>query len=531
MLGQVNRSTVSQLRRGNVPLRQIVAWLDWPAFAAFSLPFVLYWLTAAPTLYNLDSAELTTAVATNGLMRATGYPLYLLVGKLWSWLPLSADIGYRMNLFSAFCGALTILLGERILQRMGVSAWARFGSLGLLATAPFFWALSLIAEVYTLHTALMAGTILALLRWAETPSPRRFALPILLLALSLGNHAATVLLVPGCVWFVLSRHPRQLAQPRVLAAGAGGLLLGASVFLLLPLRYATHPAFNYAGLYDAAGVFHPTDLHTWAGFWQLITGQIFAGQMFGYRLTELGPQLSAYVGQLWLAFFAIGIGPGIVGMLVLWRRDWRLNGMLALMVLANAIFYINYRVVDKDTMFLPTYLIFALWVGVGYQWLHGWVLATAQGAGQREGSDFSRPKLGMLVPLVAAAAVVLAVGANWQRVDLSGDWSTREQGEAILAEVEANALIFGWWDTVPAIQYLQLVEGQRPDVTAINRFLIRPEAMNELILTAVEERPVYINNPSIALLRETTATAAGPLYRLAPKKARSAEPSFTVSGQ
>ena len=29
---------------------------------------------------------------------------------------------------------------------------------------------------------------------------------------------------------------------------------------------------------------------------------------------------------------------------------------------------------------------------------------------------------------------------------------------------------FGWWDSIPVVEYLQLVEGERPDVTAINRF-------------------------------------------------------------
>ncbi len=516
MLERADSLTAVNLKQTEDSLRQLVARLDWSAAVAFGLPFLLYWVTAAPTIYNLDSAEFTTAVAANGLIRATGYPLYLLLGKLWSWLPLSADMGYRMNLFSAFCGALTILLAERILRRLQVSGWARLGALGLLASAPFFWALALIAEVYTLHTALMAGIILALLRWAESPTPLRFALPILLMALSMGNHAATALLVPGCVWFVLTRHPRQMLQPRTLAAGMGALLLGTAVFLILPLRYATQPIFNYAGLYDAAGNFQPANLQTWNGFWQLITGQTFAGQMFGYRLAEVGLQITAYAAQLWTAFFAIGIGPGIMGMIVLWRKDWRLNGMLTLMFLANAIFYINYRVVDKNTMFLPTYLIFAIWLGVGYQWLLVWVRPSMSGTNHHNAPP-SRFKVDRLVQLFIVGVVALAVGMNWQQVDLSDDWSTRLQSEAILNQAEPDALIFGWWDTVPAIQYLQLVEGQRTDVTAINRFLISPEEMNKLILTEIGRRPVYINNPSIALLRETTVTAVGPLYRLEPK--------------
>lgn len=484
--------------------------LDWTAVAAFGLPFLLYWLTLAPTIYNLDSAELTTAVASNGIIRATGYPLYLVVGKIWSVLPVG-DMGYRMNLFSAFWGALTVLLADRILRRLAVGGWARLGALGLLATAPFFWALSLIAEVYTLHTALMAGVIWALMWWAERPSPFRLALPIFLMTLSLGNHAATILLVPGCLWYVLVSHPRQLWQPRVWAAALIALMPGASIFLVLPLRYAAQPAFNYAGIIDAAGIFQPVNLQSWAGFWWLISGKSFAGQMFGYTGTAVWSEVWAYLGQLWAAFLIVGIGPGLLGCLVLWRRDRRLSGLLTLMFLANAIFYINYRVVDKTTMFLPTYLVWALWLGVGYQFIFDWL----------KGLGHSRPAIKDLptaaLRIAVMGFVLLAVLLNWGRVDRSDDWSTREQSEEILALVKPNALIFGWWETVPAIQYLQLVEGQRPDVTAVNRFLISGADMNQLIMSELGQRPIYVNNPSVELLRHVTVRPVGSLYLLEPR--------------
>ena len=85
--------------------------LDYRTAAAFVLPFVLYVLTLAPTVYGLDSAELTTAAAIGGLPRATGYPLYLMLGRVWSRLPIG-DVGFRMNLFSAFWGAFTIALSS-----------------------------------------------------------------------------------------------------------------------------------------------------------------------------------------------------------------------------------------------------------------------------------------------------------------------------------------------------------------------------------------------------------------------------------
>ncbi|HEX6386457.1 MAG TPA: DUF2723 domain-containing protein [Anaerolineae bacterium] len=479
---------------------------DWPTLAAFGLPLILYLLTLAPTIYNLDSAELTTAAVTSGITRATGYPLYLILGKMWSWLPFG-DMGYRMNLFSAVCGATTILLAERILRHLHVGPWARFGALGLLASAYYFWALSLIAEVYTLHTALMAGVVLLLLRWAEAPSPVRLAWPILLATLSLGNHAATTLLIPGYIWYVLASHPHQLCRPRVLAAGFVAAVAGATVYLYLPLRYSAQPAFNYAGHYDATGTFIPVNLQTLDGFLWLTTGRGFAGFMFGYQPAELWPQVQDFAVQLWRAFFALGIGPGIPGIFVLLRRNWRMGVLLLLLFFAHTLFFINYRAVDKDTMFLPSYLIWTLWLGVGYQVLVNW---TQQEPGPR---IFTWLVRGLIV-----GAVLVAVGWNWRLVNLSGDWSTREQSEAILRQVEPGALIFGWWDTIPGVQYLQLVEGERPDVTTINRFLISGSDMNQLILHEMEQQPVYVDSLPFELLGVTMITPVGALYRIEPQE-------------
>jgi hypothetical protein len=488
----------------------LAARVDWPGLAAFALPLLLYMRTLAPTIYNLDSAEFTTAVATNGIVRATGYPLYLLLGKLWLGLPLGGDAGYRLNLLSAVCAALTIFLAERILRRLGVGGWARFGALGLLTTAPYFWSLSLIAEVYTLHTALMAGVILTLIHWAEKPTPSRLALPVLLITLSLGNHAATVLLIPGCIWFVLTSHPRQLGQAQVWMTGITAVLLGSIVFLTLPWRYAQQPAFNYAGMYDASGSFVPVNLQTLDGLLWLLTGQSFSGQMFGYRLAEIGEQMADYGRQLVTAFLFVGVGPGLAGLFILLRRNWRLGGLLLLFFLTNSWFYINYRVIDKNTMYLPTYLVWAIWAGVGYQALlpRGFVGTNGRQAWRDSPA----------VPALLVVPILLAILWNWSLVDLSDDWSTRTRSEAILQLVEPDALILGWWDTVPAVQYLQLVEGQRPDVLVINRFLISGEDMNRLILQEIGRRPVYINNPSIELLNVAQATAVGPLYRLEPRQ-------------
>lgn len=476
------------------------AWLR--TALAFVFALGLYGLTAAPTIYNLDSAELTTAAATGGLMRATGYPLYLLVGRLWVFLPLG-DVGYRFNLLSAVAGALTIALADRILQRLKVGGWAAFGALGLLATGQYFWALSLIAEVYTPQTALLAGLVLALLRWRQRPTLLRTSVVGLLVGLGFSHHASTVLLLPGVVAGFLLQAGTPALKPRTWLAAGLGLALGLAPYLDLVLRYTQAPTFNYAGQYDSAGIFHAVDLTTVEGLVWLVTGRSFAGQMLGYDFAGLWHETVDYLVQLGRSFLGIGLGPAVLGWWVLWRRDRTLAAILSSMFLLSAGFFIGYRVLDKITMFLPTYVIWAIWLGLGLQW----ILSVEWAA------TWTPCMLRATYMLIVAASVVW----NLSLADQSHDRTTRERGEAILEHAEPDALVFGWWDTAPVVSYLQLVEGHRPDVRVVNRFLVPYDSLLIWIEREASVRPVYIDTAPPELLDTLYAEASGPLVRLRPR--------------
>jgi hypothetical protein len=114
-------------------------------------------------------------------------------------------------------------------------------------------------------------------------------------------------------------------------------------------------------------------------------------------------------------------------------------------------------------------------------------------------------------------AALTALIWNWPLADHSRDWSARERGEAILAAVEPDALVLGWWETVPLVEYHQLVEGRRPDITAINRFLIAGPDLEALVAREARVRPVYIDVPTSELLRHYLVEPAGPIYRLSPR--------------
>src|SRR4030042_3071853 len=481
--------------------------VDWRGLASFWLPFWIFLLTLATTIYNLDSAELTTAASTGGLMRSTGYPLYLTLGYIWSKIPLG-DVGYRMNLLSAIFGALTIFLAERILRRWRLVGWAKLGALGLLATSTFFLGLSLVAEVYTLHTALMAGLILAMLHWSDSPTPRRMLIIGLLGGMGMSHHAAMVLLIPGSLFFVLSTHPKAALAPRSLLAFSLAALVGLSFYLYLPLRYLAQPAFNYAGTFDAGLNFHPVNLTTLEGLWWLVSGRAFTGVMLAYNGLGLWHETQHYLTQLVHAFFAFGIGPGLLGMILLFRRNWRVGGMLGLMFFFTASFFINYQVMDKDTMYLPPYLIWTLWVGFGIQVL-------LESIKQIDSVRIRTLSLRISSVLIMTT-VLFSLVWNWRIVDLSKDWTTRLLGGTILKKAERGAVVYGWWDVVPAIQYLQLVEGMRPDVKAINRFLISQSDMMTAIKKEIQARPIYVDNIIRELSTMMSTKSIGPVYQLTP---------------
>lgn len=61
----------------------------------------LYLPTLAPGLLYGDSAELQTLAQTLGLTHPTGYPVYVLIARLFVALVPLGSIAYRVNLLSA----------------------------------------------------------------------------------------------------------------------------------------------------------------------------------------------------------------------------------------------------------------------------------------------------------------------------------------------------------------------------------------------------------------------------------------------
>ena len=436
-------------------------------------PFLIYLLTAAPTVYWLDAAELTTGAYTLGIIHAPGSPLYLLLGYIFTHLPIG-DIGYRLNLMSVFTSTLTVLLFYLILYHLTRQQLLTLITSWFVAFTYYVWDPALSAELYSLQGCLLVGLIFLTLKWREQKQLWQLCLLALLFGLGLGNHLSLILLLPGFALLALSV-PSLWQRPRWLLLGTGCGLLGASVYLYLPLRYLAGPELNYAGDY------WDVNLASWPGFWWMVTGKMFNSLFFAVPPHQLPVEILRYGHRLWSNFIGFGALIGFWGLVSDFQRRPIFHLSLLIMFVGHLVFYIPYSAPDQSTMLLPSYLIWGIWFGLGvYTLSERFTLS----------KDAHKNAMAWSTFILILALIALVI--NFSYTNKRGDWSARERGEEIFAALKPNAIFIGSWIDIPILEYLQVVEAQRVDVKTVN-VIFTPTDQGKLIVSkALDEGvPVY----------------------------------------
>ena len=485
--------------------------------AVAAVTAVLYARTLAPTVLRygeaetLDAAMLQAGVSVLGIGHPTGYPTYMMLTHLFTYLPVG-DPAYRVNLASAVYGAAAVsvvyLAGWR-LSRSAMAAAAGALAFGLSGT---FWSQAVIAEVYTLEALLVVLVILVLLLWRDRRDDRYLLLCALLVGLSLTHHLTSVLLVPAALAFVFLADRDVFSKTELLLKGLGFFALGLLPLLYLPVRAIMEAPLNEA------------DPSTPGRFLLLVTGGSFLAesseegrQCDPSALALVGPSAKLelfgerILGQFPVALLLVGL---VAAVYVLFadRALAALLGTLSLGCVVQSVVYLWLGIEDFYVFLIPAWLALGLCVSVGLGILVRRVENLRVGLAARRTSIIALSALMLALPLLGAREA-------YDALDRSGDYGGRRTVEAVAQNAEEGATVLHHRSS---LWYMVLVEGRRRDLTLIDPFCTSWDRHTDVVwpdpISAAEADARYGTGDTTGVAAAREAAKVGPVYVLGGKR-------------
>jgi tetratricopeptide (TPR) repeat protein len=217
----------------------------------FLVAFVSYLKTMAPTASFWDCGEFIACSYILGIAHPPGTPLFILIGRLFSIIPLYGEIAARVNFISVLSSALAVWLCYILLVKL-VSYWQKdeptvwmkvgkyvgavTGSL-FLAFSDTFWANAVEAEVYGTSMFLMLLLLYLGLVWMDkrrTPKGTKLLILISYLGfLGLGIHMTIFIIMPAIFLLVILVDRERLFDWRFWITGMVLMLVMHSVIPFL----------------------------------------------------------------------------------------------------------------------------------------------------------------------------------------------------------------------------------------------------------------------------------------------------------
>src|SRR5215203_6006978 len=488
---------------------------------------VLYGGTLAPTVLpygapdTLDSPMLQAEVSVLGIGHPTGYPTYMMLTHLFTYLPIG-NPAYGINLASAVYGVTAVLViylaGLRLCRR-AVAAAAGTLAFGL---SEAFWGQAVISEVYTLEALLVALVILALLVWRDTRAERYLLLSASLVGLSLTHHLTSVLLVPAAPAFVVLTDRSVFSKVGLMLKSLGLFLFGLLPFLYLPIRAIMQSPLDEA------------DPSTPWRFLLLVTGGSFLAESSekgrhcspsALALADPSTKLGLFADHLLGQFSIILMLVGVFAAVFLLFRDRAatvLLGTLFFGCLGQAVVYLQLGIEDFYVFLIPAFLAFGLCISAGLGVVLRWTEGLAAGSATGRIIVLVLSFLMLAIPLVG-------VRGAYAVHDRSGDLGGRKTIETVASNVKRNATILHHRSP---LWYMVLVEGRRQDLTLIDPFCTSWDRHTDVVwpdeISASEAADRYGTDDTTGVESARRAARKGPVYLLA--NARSSLESFREAG-
>lgn len=484
------------------------SYLDWVlALCVGLLSLALYTRTLSPGVLPGDSGEFQVLAYQLGIAHCPGYPIYLLMAKAFTLLPLG-DVAYRVNLFSAFMAAIAVA-GVYLLARLiQANRWAAiFGALAL-AVSDTFWSQAVIAEVYSAAAVFTVYILVCVLYWQRTGKAFPLFLAGLLGGISLGVHTTVLVLAPGIAVFIWLHRREHPGFWRPAFGGAlAGLLLWLTVFVIIDQNYPPANIFN--GAYETArsawGLSQADMQNPWVRIWFVASAQQWRSAL-DFDLGRMLGVAGSYFSGLPREFSYLTIGFSVLGWIALARKRKDLFALLCLSLIAHWLISFNYQIWDIYVFYITGYVLLVLAAATGLEWFTQWI--------EQLNLQWGRPlQVGSSI-LITLFAVGLMLMPRWPAVQRgeqpfigAENYLLWEDPTAMVRSIsrtveqmKPNAVVFMDWNWLYTYYYVAHIEQGRTDLRFIETAPRSdvpgiPHSVIEFVEANIETRPIYFSQP------------------------------------
>jgi len=308
--------------------KKLNVYLGW---FVFLIATIVYFMTIEDTVSLWDCGEYITAAYKLEVGHPPGAPLFMILGRLFSFFAAPENVAIWINRLSAVSSSLTILFmfwsitllvkkmtvkGKEEPTKADIIAILASGFIGSLAYAfsESFWFSAVEGEVYAMSSLFTAVIFWAILKWDEEMAaikhgmlsadyaPNRWLLLIMfLLGLAIGVHLLGILVVPAICFVIYFRHKEVTDIKGILLTGI------LSIFILGFIQEAVIAgSISLASSFEIAFV-NSIGLPFFAGT-IFFFGALIIALVWGIRYARKKGKTILYNAIMGLIFLLIGYG-------------------------------------------------------------------------------------------------------------------------------------------------------------------------------------------------------------------------------
>lgn len=218
------------------------------------LVFFVLLYNSAPYVTSGDSGEFITTSCTLGIAHSPGYPLYSLLGKIFSYLIPFGNFAYRINTMNVLFSIFVLLFCSWFIGNVSKDDLKTIVCVFIILTFIFsesYFRNTVQTEVFVLNILFAALLIFFSYKEIKSPSLRNWYIISFLFGLSLGNHHTIVLLIPSLVYLFL----KNKIKIKNISIFLLFFFLGFSIYAFLPIRAKKQPYFNWGNAYNLKNLY------------------------------------------------------------------------------------------------------------------------------------------------------------------------------------------------------------------------------------------------------------------------------------